>query len=223
MGTSPKLKLFKFSVLCGALLVTISPAYPAGVGVGPGVGGVGAPASTGSIGSSTAGTTTQGSALGTLGGARVGAQSSTTNGLGSMGLTGPGVTAGVSTSSQGLVGGLTPSDQSFITNFGTPTGSGSVVGSGGQTPAQQMEMNAQTNAHAALSDGPGAPLSSTTTSATGPSATVTGSNTTAPGVSTTAATGSAATSSTTSVAPIVNPPIPDNPGTLAETAQSGTP
>jgi hypothetical protein len=112
-----------------------------------------------------------------------------------------------------LVGGLTPSQQSFLTNFSTPSGSAAT----NVTPAQQMNSNAQANANSALSNN--TPFSTNT-----PTAPITGNVTGTANISGTS-TGGLGTSTTTTIAPapIVNPPIANNPGTLAETMQPATP
>lgn len=209
MGTSVKFKLLKPAALCGVLLMGISPAFPQGLGAGPAGGGATAGTSAAGVGT----TSVPGSRLPTTGAPGVGIPPSSIGGAPSpglagrtnSGLAGPRVTTGPVTTAPGLVGGLTPSQHSFLMNFGTS--SGSATANDGLTPAQQMNLNAQANANAALNSFPSAPITGS----------VTGTTTGGLGASTTATTGPAPP------APEVNPPVPNNPGTLAETAQPTAP
>jgi trimeric autotransporter adhesin len=215
MGTSLKCML----AVCGALLTGIVPAFPQGLGAGPAVGGATSGTSAGGVGTMSV----PGSGLPTMGSPGVGIPPSSLGGAVSPGLSGrtgtglagrtttglagPGVTTGPVTANPGLVGGLTPSQQSFLMNFGTP--SGSATANGGLTPAQQMNLRAQANANAALNSFPSAPITGS----------IAGTTTGGLGASTTTTT----TSPVPTPAPEVSPPVPNNPGTLAETAQPATP
>ena len=99
---------------------------------------------------------------------------------------------------QSMGAGLSPSEQSLLMNFGNPTTS------------------AQTKANAEIRNEVVPLYGSPTSAVKGYSAINTGSN--SGGASNSGVTGSATTSG-----PVVNPPDPRNPGTLAETAQPPAP
>jgi len=203
MGTS----LLKSAALLGALFAAVPPAFSAGIGAGTassGTPGMGA-ASTmpGTLGPSIRPGTPASPSLGTptLG------TPSTFGATGMAGSPAASITANPMTANQGV--GLTASQQSLLMNFGSPSGTG-------LTPAEQMQMNAQANSSEAARNGTATLLnpSGLGTSATGAvNGSGTGSvSTTSPGVG-----------ATTTAAPVVNAPVVNNPGTLAETVPPQTP
>jgi hypothetical protein len=216
MGTSQKLKA---AALWGAILLATTPALAAGGVAGGGPGAAGAPAGNNAASGGIAAT---GSASTT------GPAMDSPRALGSRGLAGSRATplgpAGPRTSTgaatnQTVSGGLTPSENSLLLNFGNPTTSAataSSMGRGGISPAGQAGLNAQTNANAAVGNGVGAPHAPATNNMTGSSAINAASNM---GGSSNVS----GTSSTTNTVPAINQPDPNNPGTLAETLQPSTP
>jgi hypothetical protein len=108
----------------------------------------------------------------------------------------------------GMVGGLTSSEQSFLMNFGAPTAAGSI----GPTPSEQMLSNAQSNAQGAVRSGASFGLNEPATQAR---AKVGGAS------SLSAPTDAQNASPPMAGSPAVNPPVVNNPGSLAETRQRG--
>ena len=197
MGTS----LLKFAALLGFLCSTIPPAYCAGA-VGS---GVAAPGSVGQIGA------TPSPGLGGLPGSGIGNNGLMQPGLANRGLANQNLTAqgaGIS----GTTNGLSASEQSLLMNFGSPT----TPSGAGVSTTQQMQANAQSNAEAGLRSGMGqSPTPSVaSTGLTG----ATGGNPAPVNLGASLAT----TTSTVPAAPVISPPVVNNAGSLAETAQPGT-
>ena len=209
MGTS----FFKSAALLGAVLLAASPAYSAGAGGGTAAGGMGTSAGTaGTVRSNSQATSTM---PGTAGLATP-LGTSSTNALSrpstSMDLAiNQNLTTNQNLSSDPAINpkGLTASEQSLLANFGTS----SAPGNSGPTPSEQMQANAQANADSAHRNG--ATLAPTGLSATGSTTGDATASTAGPGASV------ATTSGITTAAPNVSPPVANNPGTLAETAQPG--